>query len=582
MPPFNIHILPLLTLPSSPPHAAILCNWCHLTGGRNIHSANYGGGRPRRELPLSDVATNLVLAGALDGLFDGDHLTLLRLMDVDEPMRCTKTQVIAALPPACACDLLIKVARRHSIILPRSRTSRVVNEVVSHHICSDECPRDVWLLSLPSRTTVKGIQFVQEITPVPNSNFNLNVRFKVPVVLNPIVSNFPADVITPTAAAAHPPGDPSVHIPVRDPRPRLATTDDPVPFPPRVLTVDKLAGVVRSWCQDVTAHGLAETPCGVCAQAVRSSTMEYLPLSGDWLNILRDTSRTVISQVYDGPDDYPLLCLQSIDRVRDHVAVCKLCYRALRTRKAMPRTALANGLWLGPVPDELKNMTLMEKQLVARYRLKLCVITVAGSGGARKMNANAAVFSQPVSKFYNVLPPRREELEEVIAVMLTGPCAPTEDDFKLTPLLVRHWVVLRALEWLRVHHRDYHDVVISTDNLSTYSEHEPAVAWYDQKANGDPESAALAVNETPDDRGVDSGPCSFSVHGVTSDETIDMSYKLRKAVVAQHITSGGCVVGYGKSAQLESLFHNPKLLPGLFPWLFPYGFGRSVEQWIIY
>jgi len=35
------------------------------------------------------------------------------------------------------------------------------------------------------------------------------------------------------------------------------------------------------------------------------------------------------------------------------------------------------------------------------------------------------------------LPPKREELEEVMAFIFIGPTMPTDKDFKHTPLLVR-------------------------------------------------------------------------------------------------------------------------------------------------
>lgn len=60
------------------------------------------------------------------------------------------------------------------------------------------------------------------------------------------------------------------------------------------------------------------------------------------------------------------------------------------------------------------------------------------SKGQHKMIANAIAFAQPVHKVYDILPPHRDDLDEVLAVLFTGPCRPNESDFKRTPLLVRH------------------------------------------------------------------------------------------------------------------------------------------------
>ena len=70
------------------------------------------------------------------------------------------------------------------------------------------------------------------------------------------------------------------------------------------------------------------------------------------------------------------------------------------------------------------------------------------------MKANVVCFSNPVPKVYNILPPDREELDSVIAFMYTGPCRPTSEDLKRTPLLVRLNKVRMALDWLKLNHKD--------------------------------------------------------------------------------------------------------------------------------
>ena len=52
------------------------------------------------------------------------------------------------------------------------------------------------------------------------------------------------------------------------------------------------------------------------------------------------------------------------------------------------------------------------------------------------MRANAITFSNSIPKVYNILPPPIEELNDVLAFIYTGPCHPTVEDFKHTPLLV--------------------------------------------------------------------------------------------------------------------------------------------------
>ncbi|KZT05075.1 uncharacterized protein LAESUDRAFT_656492, partial [Laetiporus sulphureus 93-53] len=189
------------------------------------------------------------------------------------------------------------------------------------------------------------------------------------------------------------------------------------------------------------------------------------------------------------------------------------------------------------------------------------------------MIANAVGFSQPVHKVYNVLPPPREDLDDILAILFTGPCRPVEADFKRTPLLVRHRAVLDALQWLTLNHEDYTDVDISMSNLHEYPEGVPPVTVLHRLSDGTTPAEALSVHEFDDERGASSGPCPFVVHGLSSADLATMSYQARIATALSFFSGGGGVLGVGHSGTPESIYHNPRLFPGMFPWLFPYGLG---------
>jgi len=141
--------------------------------------------------------------------------------------------------------------------------------------------------------------------------------------------------------------------------------------------------------------------------------------------------------------------------------------------KKLPKFALARGLWLGEIQDELQQLSFGEKLLIGRVRHNRCVVRVAK--GMHKMIANAVTFEHPMQKIYTVLPPPIEEMDEVLAFIFTGPCQPTEDDFRRILLLVRRNKVAKALEWLKLNHRDYADLKISHKNLESYPEDSPPV-----------------------------------------------------------------------------------------------------------
>ncbi|EKM53170.1 uncharacterized protein PHACADRAFT_30209 [Phanerochaete carnosa HHB-10118-sp] len=148
---------------------------------------------------------------------------------------------------------------------------------------------------------------------------------------------------------------------------------------------------------------------------------------------------------------------------------------------------------MGEVPAELCNLRLVEKIMIAHYQYNVCVVTIATS--ARKMHANAVVFSQPVPKFYHKLPSSRDEVSDVLAVLFTGPCRPTKTDFKQMPLLIRKDHVLAALHWLKVHHPLYQNLEILLDNLQQFSETSPPVDWYYQSSAGDAPVQSMSVSD---------------------------------------------------------------------------------------
>jgi hypothetical protein len=79
------------------------------------------------------------------------------------------------------------------------------------------------------------------------------------------------------------------------------------------------------------------------------------------------------------------------------------------------------------------------------------------------MKANAIAFETPIPKVYQQLPPPSADMDDVLAFFFTGPCKPTEQDYKRSLVLVRRNQVVKALEWLN--HSDYADIEISHKTL---------------------------------------------------------------------------------------------------------------------
>ncbi|KAJ3474720.1 hypothetical protein NLI96_g12297 [Meripilus lineatus] len=213
------------------------------------------------------------------------------------------------------------------------------------------------------------------------------------------------------------------------------------------------------------------------------------------------------------------------------VRVCSQCHESL-ANKVIPELALVRGQWLGDTPDELRDLNFVEKLTVALCRHNNCVFQV--KMGQRKLSGNAVVYSQPVNKFYDVLPPPREDLDECLVIVFIGKRFPTLQDYRRTPLLIRKDKVLAALNWLKLNHPGYEKVRIEPRNLDSYPSDKPVVdiRFIPQDARENPDNIAVFDPET--EHGTEEGMCSFSVQGLSGAELANMTKTQRLLHALQH------------------------------------------------
>jgi hypothetical protein len=187
--------------------------------------------------------------------------------------------------------------------------------------------------------------------------------------------------------------------------------------------------------------------------------------------------------------------------------------------------------------------------LVARIRHTCAYIKVAS--GMRKMTANVIAFQSPVPKVYNILPPPQEDLDDILAILYVGPCKPTPDDLKRLPFFVRRNVVIKALQWLMLNHRDYADIKISEDNLKQYSETDIPVSIEYRASSVNKVAEGTSKYDLEAEHGVMEGECSFSVHGLTGESIEMMTSEALKAAALKHLNIGGSMLAVGHSNTLQ-------------------------------
>ena len=225
-------------------------------------------------------------------------------------------------------------------------------------------------------------------------------------------------------------------------------------------------------------------------------------------------------------------------------------------KKIVPLLSLANGNWLGDVPDELRGLSYAEKLLVAKVRKNWCIVRI--DSGFHEMHASAVLFPNPVTKIYKALPPHRDEMDTVLAVIFRGPGKPTPEDLCQTPLLVRTSRVHAALQWLSINHEDYTEIDISETNLKSYVDNEIPVVIQYHPINDVTDPLSTATHADIEETGISEGPCPFMVHGVIVDELPIHDTDKLTAIAIAHLRDKSAVLSIGRG-EPTSIFHNPQL-----------------------
>lgn len=244
---------------------------------------------------------------------------------------------------------------------------------------------------------------------------------------------------------------------------RMMKSDKPV-FPPAPPSKRLQYKIIKNWTTECDPSNFEEAGCAVCGILWPLKQMTKIEELKDKLDmsilVNAGVTRKERTSKTDAVEDLPGPIL---DDACHHI--CVECELSLGNNN-MPINALANGIWIGAIPEQLRDLTFAECLLIAKIRHNRCLIRV--SSGRAKMTANVVMFANPILKIYKVLPPSREDLEEILAFIFTGPTQPGPEEIERTPMLVRRNKVANALEWLKLNHKDYQELEISQTNLESY------------------------------------------------------------------------------------------------------------------
>ena len=343
--------------------------------------------------------------------------------------------------------------------------------------------------------------------------------------------------------------------------------------------------------------------CACCAESINVSDRKVRPLGEINTGLMRDRTARVFDESCMLPEP-PFTAGSLADLMIDpdgvvqdaeniSLQLCARCDSSLRKNK-LPRLAIANLNVLGPVPSELKNLTMVEEMLIAGCRAKNCIVklqdhrtNVSLPSSQRGFKGNIIVYPQRVGGLANVLPPPVDDVIHPICVIFVGQTLPSKSWLKdkAYPLVVRREVVRRGLVWLKAHNLLYKDIQIDKAHLQAL----PPEGLLDYNIEHIPSSDHLEALESR----YDTNPMEENAGGaLPPDESSEIEFSNvvitdvdahapandLKAAALRHFKQGGGFLTVPHEPVPVNEFFNPMLFPMLYPTLFPYGIGGVEDK----
>ncbi|KAF7378322.1 ATP-dependent DNA helicase [Mycena sanguinolenta] len=257
---------------------------------------------------------------------------------------------------------------------------------------------------------------------------------------------------------------------------------------------DKLIKLFR---ERTSSEALTTFTCAACAEAVPPLSQCLLPLDAFNTDLIKRPDRTLDENgmldkyKWLHPDCLPppmpldgnavlqdfLLDPDGVSLPPDGgspvLSLCSVCHSSLKNNK-VPPLSLVNKLFLSPIPNELKDLTVIEEAMIARCRSKCWIVQLEEENQdlvlpttQRGIKSHIIIYPQQPSEIAQILQPSVDEITSPVCVLFVGASPPTPEWLRnhAKPLAVNAGRVRAALQWLKSHNHLYKDVRINEECL---------------------------------------------------------------------------------------------------------------------
>ena len=278
------------------------------------------------------------------------------------------------------------------------------------------------------------------------------------------------------------------------------------------------------------------------------------------------------------------------------IYLCRGCHNQL-SKDRQPSEALANFRWVGPVPEELRDLTWIEELLIARVHVCGSIVRLGQRNNPSSffgIKGHVVFLPQDTTRLIDLLPMSPASLSDMVKVVWTGKSKPDRSRLR-SRFMVRKHKVYNALKWLVENHDDYrNNVTIDEERINGWESTFVAVELLDSIGHVSDSSVedtardGFAMDNPDDDDITDDNDNADAV----DDTAYDLPFTSSGIVDTNNIAEVPDATTLNRLAQLKAditanVVTGSKVLnqydcdtyfTSAFPTLFPYGTGKHRDS----
>jgi len=276
------------------------------------------------------------------------------------------------------------------------------------------------------------------------------------------------------------------------------------------------------------------------------------------------------------------------------IYLCHVCHNQL-SKDHQPSEALANFRWVGPVPEELRDLTWIEELLIARVHVCGSIVRLGQRNNASSffgIKGHIVFLPQDTTRLIDLLPMSPACLSDMVKVIWTGKSKPDRSRLR-SRFTVRKDKVYNALKWLVDNHEDYrNNVTIDEERISGWESTFVAVELLDSIGHVSDSSVEDAARDgfamdNPDDDDItddNTGTDNDTAHDLpfTSSGIVDVNNiaEIPDATTLNHLTQlkGDITANVITGSKVLNQYDCDTYFTSAFPTLFPYGTGKHRDS----